>query len=360
MSRSRSGAPAAPSRAAGAEQDLARAGGRVAERRDAVRHGAGQDRRGGPGCARRPRRRATSARVMRARSSAPGGSPAPARTPSTAGSSSSAVIASGSVVSALARSTRQPLRAAVATSGASARSEAATTPRRARCRGSHARPPGSPSTCAGSMPSRRASAGAAAANRSTTSEVAASSATAAGQGDRADQAPACADPTDERGTAGRAPAVEGQEGPWFGGHRRHRTRGAGRRPRGQASQAISSSSSSSRAISSSMPVSSARISLADGELATEQAAQHGVEEQHRVGAERPVRPAGFEEMDGRAGQAAQLDLARDLLDQLVAPSSVSSIGGAHRTAGAGCRGVMPGMVRHAGIGPRSGAKVGRT
>ena len=39
-------------------------------------------------------------------------------------------IASGSVVSALAATVRQPLRAAVATSAASARSEAATTARR--------------------------------------------------------------------------------------------------------------------------------------------------------------------------------------------------------------------------------------
>ena len=40
-----------------------------------------------------------------------------------------------------------------------------------------------------------------------------------GKGDRAEQAPGVADPTDERGTAGRAPAVGCQERPWIGGHR---------------------------------------------------------------------------------------------------------------------------------------------
>ena len=54
------------------------------------------------------------------------------------------------------------------------------------------------------------------------------------------------------------------------------------------------------------------------ELAAEDPAQDRVEEEHRVGAERAVRPAGLEEMDGRAGQAAELDLARDLLDEFVA------------------------------------------
>ena len=56
-----------------------------------------------------------------------GGSPAPTRIPCTSASRSIADIASGSVVSALPETVRQPLREAVATSGASARSEAATT-----------------------------------------------------------------------------------------------------------------------------------------------------------------------------------------------------------------------------------------
>src|SRR2546422_9747920 len=55
-----------------------------------------------------------------------------------------------------------------------------------------------------------------------------------------------------------------------------------------------------------------------GELAAEQAAQDRIEEQHRVGAERAIRPARLEEVDGRTRQAAQLDLAGDLLDELVA------------------------------------------
>ena len=58
--------------------------------------------------------------------------------------------------------------------------------------------------------------------------------------------------------------------------------------------------------------------MADGEVAAEHAAQDRVEEEHRVGAERAVRPARLEEVDRRRRQAAQLDLARDLLDQLVA------------------------------------------
>src|SRR3954451_12969848 len=53
------------------------------------------------------------------------------------------------------------------------------------------------------------------------------------------------------------------------------------------------------------------------EVATEHAAQDGIEEQHRVRTEGPVRPAGLEEVDGRPGQAAELDLPGDLLDELV-------------------------------------------
>ena len=67
-----------------------------------------------------------------------------------------------------------------------------------------------------------------------------------------------------------------------------------------------------------MPESSARSSLHVGQLAAEDAAQDRVEEEHRLAAERPVRPAGLEEHHGRAGQAAQLDLAGDRLDDLLA------------------------------------------
>src|SRR5947207_13847274 len=54
------------------------------------------------------------------------------------------------------------------------------------------------------------------------------------------------------------------------------------------------------------------------ELAAEDAAQHRIEEQHRVRAQWPVRPAGLQEVDRRCRQPTQLDLARDLLDELVA------------------------------------------
>ena len=53
------------------------------------------------------------------------------------------------------------------------------------------------------------------------------------------------------------------------------------------------------------------------ELSAEQVAQHGIEEEHRVRAQWPVGPAGLEEVDGRRREAAELDLAGDLLDQLV-------------------------------------------
>ena len=61
-----------------------------------------------------------------------------------------------------------------------------------------------------------------------------------------------------------------------------------------------------------------------------------------------------------SGQAAQLDLARDLLDQLVAAVVGQLDRRAHRSAGAGGSGVTPRMVRHAGMSPRGGAKVGGT
>ena len=59
--------------------------------------------------------------------------------------------------------------------------------------------------------------------------------------------------------------------------------------------------------------------LAGGrQVPPEQAAQGRVEEEHRVRAERPIRAARLEEVDGRRRQAAELDLAGDLLDELVA------------------------------------------
>src|SRR3954453_13754296 len=58
--------------------------------------------------------------------------------------------------------------------------------------------------------------------------------------------------------------------------------------------------------------------LADAvETAAEDRPQDRVEERHRVPTERPTWPARLEEMDRRRGQPAELDLARDLLHQLV-------------------------------------------
>ena len=63
-----------------------------------------------------------------------------------------------------------------------------------------------------------------------------------------------------------------------------------------------------------------RASMREGPLAdlfrkTEQAAEQAhedrVEEQHGVRAEGPVRAARLEEMDGRPGQAAELERLRD-------------------------------------------------
>jgi hypothetical protein len=55
-----------------------------------------------------------------------------------------------------------------------------------------------------------------------------------------------------------------------------------------------------------------------GELAAEDAAEHRIEEQHGVRAKRTVRPAGLQEVDCGRGQAAELDLACNLLNELVA------------------------------------------
>ena len=71
-------------------------------------------------------------------------------------------------------------------------------------------------------------------------------------------------------------------------------------------------------MSCSIPASSARIAEADETSPPNRPREDRVEEQHRVRAERPVRPAGLQEVDRRRGQAAELDLAGDLLDELVA------------------------------------------
>ena len=64
-------------------------------------------------------------------------------------------------------------------------------------------------------------------------------------------------------------------------------------------------------------------------IAAKQPAKDRVEEEHRVGAERPIRPAGLQEMDRRAGQAAELDLTGHALDQLIAGLVAPLIGEAH-------------------------------
>ena len=55
-----------------------------------------------------------------------------------------------------------------------------------------------------------------------------------------------------------------------------------------------------------------------GQLATEDASQRGVEKYHRAAAELAVWTARLEEEDGGYCQAAQLDLAGCLLDEIVA------------------------------------------
>src|SRR5687767_440005 len=64
-------------------------------------------------------------------------------------------------------------------------------------------------------------------------------------------------------------------------------------------------------------------------LAAEQPVQHRIEEEHRVRAERPVWPRGLQEVDRGRGQSAELDLARDLLDHLVALLVTQGAGVAH-------------------------------
>src|SRR5205814_8398894 len=64
-------------------------------------------------------------------------------------------------------------------------------------------------------------------------------------------------------------------------------------------------------------------------ITAEEPAQDRVEEEHRVRAEGPVRPACLQEMDRRARQSAELDLARHPLDQLVAGLLASLVREAH-------------------------------
>ena len=70
-------------------------------------------------------------------------------------------------------------------------------------------------------------------------------------------------------------------------------------------------------MSCSIPSSSAMISLAGGRSPPNTPRSTGIEEEHRVRTERAVRAARLQEMHRRRREAAQLDLARDALDEVV-------------------------------------------
>ena len=248
------------------------------------------------------------------RSSAPGGSPAPTRTASTPWIEQRRVIASGS----MRLGARWRGAPAAPTGGVVERGErpfrAATTASRCAAGAPGIEPRQARHRVLESLPIRRASAGSAAVRPLGTSDTIASGSIAGRHRQAADQAPAAPDAPISAADDVAVPQVESEEGLRLAGHpsqcypRSSARRSAQvelrsplRRPR-----SISSSISSSRAISCSMPASSARISLAAREVAAEQPAQHRVEEQHRVGAQRPIRPARLEEVDGRdrSGRAA--------------------------------------------------------
>ena len=253
------------------------------------------------------------------RSSAAGGSPAPTRTRRPSASRSIADMASGSVVSALAghgppaaaggrRDERgeRPLRGGEDGQPSAAAWLADLEPRQV----GGARPTSQVERRAASAADRPRSRGRRA------PAMTASTSRAGRHRQRSEQTPAAADPTDERGGDGRGAQVEGEEG---SGLARHRfmlpgrraaavgsvaTGAGGRRARGQASQAISSSISSRRSMSSSIPTSSARISLRRREVAAEDAAQDRIEEEHRVGAERRDT-AGWPRGSGRPARSGR-------------------------------------------------------
>ena len=315
-------APGHPVRTAPAPGRLRPARPDVAERPEALGHGPGQDdrqlrpTRGRAAATAPPARGAWTAHRPRAdRPPRPG--PRRHRRPS-----SSRVIASGSVVSTLRPVARQPLRCGDRHEFGQAR--APSPPRRPSRRGRWL------------VTSRRGRCAAAAAPTSPIAIAVTGPASATMSRDRRS-----ADGPLDSAAAGTARLPSSRHAPPTRPIERDRVvaeprsmarkaRGSavtaacypGRRPGGhdrvQASQADSSSISSSRAMSSSIPASSASSSFARGELAPEHAAQDRVEEEHRVRAERPIRATGLEEVHRRGGQAAQLDLAGDLLDELVA------------------------------------------
>ena len=75
-----------------------------------------------------------------------------------------------------------------------------------------------------------------------------------------------------------------------------------------------------------MPVSSARISVADAKSPPKTPRSTGSKNSIALAPSEPVRPTRLEEQDGRRGQAAELDLAGDLFDELVALLLVGSYG----------------------------------
>ncbi len=151
------------------------------------------------------------------RSSAAGGSPEPTRTADTSWSRSIVDIASWSFDSELVETTRQPLRDAVATSGASARSEAATTARR---RGAWLATSSRGRSVA--SPTRRSRAAASRLLRGDgTIPQGRDDGLDIGAGrhrQRTDETPAAADPTDHRGGDRGGARVEGDEGSGLARH----------------------------------------------------------------------------------------------------------------------------------------------
>ena len=131
------------------------------------------------------------------------------------------------------------------------------------------------------------------------------------------------------------------------GQRAHRSLGGDR----QASQVISSSISSSRAISSSIPASSARISDADASSPPNSPRSTGSKKSIALAPSGRYGRLASQEMDGRAGQAAELDLAGDPLDQLVALLIAPLVGEAHARD-------RPGDRAGAGDAGRAGRRLG--
>ena len=164
-----------------------------------------------------------------------------------------------------------------------------------------------------------------------------------GHREGADQSPAPVDSTDQGGGRGGGAEVEGEEGARFA---RHRTMlPANARPGvtpDERSQRAGELSGGRSGVPGDLFVDllEPRDQQLDSGLvgedlgrrrvvAAEEAAEDRVKEEHRVGAERAVRSARLEEVDGGPGQATELDLAGDPFHQLVALVLRPLIGEAH-------------------------------